>query len=85
MPMACMTPTHALLEVRRLDLFAKRALLSSQHVLVVFRSTPPPRCHGDRAPLPRTQIVDGLVPGRLTAAHCGGHVGTVIRTGARAA
>jgi molybdenum storage protein len=31
------------------------------------------------------QIVNGLVPGRLTAALRGEHVGTIIRTGARAA
>ena len=30
----------------------------------------------------RVQIVNGLVPGRLTAALRGGHVGTIIRTGA---
>ncbi len=33
----------------------------------------------------RVQIVNGLVPGRLTAALRGEHVGTIIRTGARAA
>jgi molybdenum storage protein len=32
----------------------------------------------------RVQIVNGLVPGRLTAALRGEHVGTLIRTGARA-
>ena len=31
----------------------------------------------------RVQLVNGLVPGRLTAALRGGHVGTIIRTGAR--
>jgi molybdenum storage protein len=31
----------------------------------------------------RVQIVNGLVPGRLTAALRGEHVGTIIRTGAR--
>jgi molybdenum storage protein len=30
----------------------------------------------------RVQLVNGLVPGRLTAALRGEHVGTVIRTGA---
>ena len=30
----------------------------------------------------RVQIVNGLVPGRLTAALRGEHVGTIIRTGA---
>jgi molybdenum storage protein len=34
--------------------------------------------------LERVQIVNGLVPGRLTAALRGEHVGTIIRTGARA-
>jgi molybdenum storage protein len=33
----------------------------------------------------RVQIVNGLVPGRLTAAMRGEHVGTIIRTGAPAA
>lgn len=33
----------------------------------------------------RVQVVNGLVPGRLTAALRGEHVGTVIRTGARSA
>jgi molybdenum storage protein len=31
----------------------------------------------------RVQVVNGLVPGRLTAALRGDHVGTIIRTGAR--
>jgi molybdenum storage protein len=35
--------------------------------------------------LERVQIVNGLVPGRLTAALRGEHVGTVIRTGAKPA
>jgi molybdenum storage protein len=35
--------------------------------------------------LDRVQIVNGLVPGRLTAALRGEHVGTIIYTGARAA
>jgi molybdenum storage protein len=35
--------------------------------------------------LERVQVVNGLVPGRLTAALRGEHVGTIIRTGARAA
>ena len=35
--------------------------------------------------LERVQIVNGLVPGRLTAALRGEHVGTIIRTGARPA
>ncbi|ACK50525.1 aspartate/glutamate/uridylate kinase [Methylocella silvestris BL2] len=35
--------------------------------------------------LERVQIVNGLVPGRLTAALRGEHVGTIIRTGAHAA
>jgi molybdenum storage protein len=30
----------------------------------------------------RVQLVNGLVPGRLTAALGGAHVGTIIRTGA---
>jgi molybdenum storage protein len=34
--------------------------------------------------LERVQVVNGLVPGRLTAALRGEHVGTIIRTGARA-
>ena len=38
---------------------------------------------GDRAPLERVQVVNGLVPGRLTAALRGEHVGTIIRTGAK--
>src|SRR5262249_28659657 len=33
--------------------------------------------------LERVQIVNGLVPGRLTAALRGEHVGTIVRTGAR--
>ncbi|HEY2593847.1 MAG TPA: molybdenum storage protein subunit alpha [Chloroflexota bacterium] len=33
----------------------------------------------------RVQIVNGLVPGRLTAALRGEHVGTIVRTGARPA
>jgi molybdenum storage protein len=33
--------------------------------------------------LERIQVVNGLVPGRLTAALRGEHVGTIIRTGAR--
>ena len=35
--------------------------------------------------LERVQVVNGLVPGRLTAALRGEHVGTIIRTGVRAA
>jgi len=35
--------------------------------------------------LERVQVVNGLVPGRLTAALRGEHVGTIIRTGARPA
>jgi molybdenum storage protein len=35
--------------------------------------------------LRHVQIVNGLVPGRLTAALRGEHVGTIIRTGARPA
>ena len=35
--------------------------------------------------LERVQLVNGLVPGRLTAALRGAHVGTIIRTGARSA
>lgn len=35
--------------------------------------------------LERVQVVNGLVPGRLTAALRGEHVGTIIHTGARAA
>lgn len=33
----------------------------------------------------RVQLINGLVPGRLTAALRGEHVGTIIRTGARPA
>jgi molybdenum storage protein len=33
----------------------------------------------------RVQVVNGLVPGRLTAALRGEHVGTIIRTGAHPA
>ena len=33
----------------------------------------------------RVQVVNGLVPGRLTAALRGEHVGTIIHTGAQAA
>ena len=33
--------------------------------------------------LERVQIVNGLIPGRLTAALRGEHVGTIIHTGAR--
>jgi molybdenum storage protein len=32
----------------------------------------------------RVQVINGLVPGRLTAALRGEHVGTIIHTGARA-
>jgi molybdenum storage protein len=35
--------------------------------------------------LQRVQVINGLVPGRLTAALRGEHVGTIIHTGARAA
>jgi len=35
--------------------------------------------------LKRVQVINGLVPGRLTAALRGEHVGTIIHTGARAA
>jgi len=35
--------------------------------------------------LTRVQVINGLVPGRLTAALRGEHVGTIIHTGARAA
>ena len=34
--------------------------------------------------LERVQIVNGLVPGRLTAALRGEHVGTIIKTGREA-
>ncbi len=33
--------------------------------------------------LERVQVVNGLVPGRLTAALRGEHVGTIIKTGAQ--
>ena len=33
--------------------------------------------------LERVQLVNGLVPGRLTAALRGEHVGTIIKTGAQ--
>ena len=33
----------------------------------------------------RVQVINGLAPGRLTAALRGEHVGTIIHTGARAA
>ena len=33
----------------------------------------------------RVQVVNGLVPGRLTAALRGQHVGSIIHTGARSA
>ena len=33
--------------------------------------------------LERVQVVNGLVPGRITAALRGEHVGTIIHTGAR--
>jgi molybdenum storage protein len=33
--------------------------------------------------LERVQVVNGLVPGRLTAALRGAHVGTIIKTGAK--
>jgi molybdenum storage protein len=35
--------------------------------------------------LERVQVINGLVPGRLTAALRGEHVGTIIHTGARGA
>ena len=35
--------------------------------------------------LERVQLVNGLVPGRLTAALRGEHVGTIIKTGAQPA
>jgi molybdenum storage protein len=35
--------------------------------------------------LQRVQVINGLIPGRLTAALRGEHVGTIIHTGARAA
>ena len=35
--------------------------------------------------LEHVQVINGLVPGRLTAALRGAHVGTIIRTGARPA
>ena len=35
--------------------------------------------------LERVQVVNGLVPGRLTAALRGEHVGTIIKTGAQSA
>jgi molybdenum storage protein len=40
---------------------------------------------GTARQLEHVQIVNGLVPGRLTAALRGEHVGTIIRTGARGA
>ncbi|MXO81696.1 molybdenum storage protein subunit alpha, partial [Paenibacillus sp. OT2-17] len=33
----------------------------------------------------RVQVINGLVPGRLTAALRGQHIGSIIRTGARPA
>jgi molybdenum storage protein len=33
----------------------------------------------------RVQVINGLVPGRLTAALRGEHIGTIKRTGARPA
>jgi molybdenum storage protein len=33
----------------------------------------------------RVQVVNGLVPGRLTAALRGQHVGSIVHTGARSA
>ena len=39
--------------------------------------------HSKTRHIARVQIVNGLVPGRLTSALRGQHVGSIIRTGAK--
>src|SRR5215472_9732039 len=62
-------------EVSAADLAKRRGTLPFDRTLLEVMAT--------ARHIERVQLVNGLVPGRLTAALRGGHVGTIIRTGAR--
>lgn len=64
-------------EVSHADLAKQDGTLPFDRALVEVMAN---ACH-----IQRVQVVNGLVPGRLTAALRGEHVGTVIRTGAQPA
>jgi molybdenum storage protein len=63
-------------EIKAADLAKGRGTLPFDHALLEVMAIARHIAH--------VQIVNGLVPGRLTAALRGEHVGTIIRTGARA-
>jgi molybdenum storage protein len=64
-------------EIKAADLAKTEGTLPFDRVLVEVMAT--------ARHIERVQIINGLVPGRLTAALRGEHVGTIIHTGARAA
>src|SRR5262249_49156607 len=64
-------------ETRSVDLAAHAGTLPVDRALLEVMAT--------ARHLQQVQIVNGLVPGRLTAALRGEHLGTIIRTGAHSA
>ena len=82
--MACTIPTRRVPTGRRRNCCARRAPPISRSIREHCRST---RAlldiMGDARHIERVQVVNGLVPGRLTAALRGAHVGTIIKTGAQ--
>ena len=75
--MGCMTPTPTAPAGSRRSCSARRAP-------PISRSTKA-RCRSTARHLEHVQVVNGLAPGRITAALRGEHVGTIIHTGARPA
>jgi molybdenum storage protein len=61
-------------ETSAADLAKSQGTLPLDHALLEVMAT--------ARHIERVQVVNGLVPGRLTAALRGEHVGTIIRTGA---
>ncbi|MEN9985545.1 MAG: hypothetical protein RI925_1047 [Pseudomonadota bacterium] len=66
-----------LAETRHTDLAKQPGSLPFDHALLEVMAT--------ARHIERVQVVNGLVPGRLTAALRGEHVGTIVHTGARSA
>jgi molybdenum storage protein len=67
-------PAQLIAETSAADLAARAGTLPVDRALLEVMAT--------ARHLQRVQVVNGLVPGRLTAALRGEHVGTIIRTGA---
>ncbi|ACB95325.1 molybdenum storage protein subunit alpha [Beijerinckia indica] len=68
---------HLLKETRAADLAKVEGTLPFDRALLEVMAT--------ARQLERVQVVNGLVPGRITAALRGEHVGTIVHTGAQAA